>query len=67
MEEEVKVSKKERELFKEEVKREVLQKLVELKNIKQPEKGKKRKKLNKMQELELRLAEKMRCYGNGFY
>ena len=66
VEAEVKGSEKERKLFKEEVKRKVLQKLVEMKNIKQPEKGKKRKKLDKMQELELRLAEKMRRYGNGF-
>ena len=63
----VKDSEKERETLKEEVKRKVLQKLVEIKNIKQPEKGKKRKKLDKMQELELRLAEKMRRYGNGCY
>ena len=53
---------KERELIKEEVKRKVLQKLVEIKNTKKPERGKKRKKLDKMQELELRLAEKMRHY-----
>ena len=64
---EVKDSDKERETLKEEVKRKVLQKLVEIKNIKQPETGKKRKKLDKMQELELRLAEKMRRYGNGCY
>ena len=64
---EVKDSQKERETLKEEVKRKVLQKLVEIKNIKQPETGKKRKKLDKMQELELRLAEKMRRYGNGCY
>ena len=64
---EVKDSHKERETLKEEVKRKVLQKLVEIKNIKQPETGKKRKKLDKMQELELRLAEKMRRYGNSSY
>ena len=61
-EEELKDSEKEREMIKEEVKRKVLQRLVEIKNTKKPERGKKRKKLDKMQELELRLAEKMRHY-----
>ena len=66
VEEELKDSEKERELIKEEVKRKVLQKLVEIKNTRKQEKGKKRKKLDKMQELELRLAEKMRRSGGGF-
>ena len=66
-EEELKDSEKERELIKEEVKRKVLQKLVEIKNTRKQEKGKKRKKLDKMQELELRLAEKMRRSGGGFF
>ena len=67
VENDVKDSDKERETLKEEVKRKVLQKLVEIKNIKGSETGKKRKKLDKMQELELRLAEKMRRYGNSSY
>ena len=66
LEEIKKDSTKERELIKEEIKRKVLQKLLEMKSIQNPGRGKKRKKLDKMQELEMRLAEKMRHQGNSF-
>ena len=66
LEEIKKDSAKERELIKEEIKRKVLQKLLEMKSIQNPGRGKKRKKLDKMLELEMRLAEKMRHHGNSF-